>query len=561
MKITKDFNNFLMDLLLEDEKKKFHGVTELPFIISRRLKSLLSTINHPIAEKLIKTDKDREDKKVTFVDFHETEFNKFTLVNSNKAFDNIVDVYGSRVNNLDKLSASQELDKLVVNDNTVSSEFWTKNRAEVKIGSFVGKVFPKEYKQGGNPGNDIESFVQSIIAKRKSDEEALSGGDRFKIVKGSDIVKYYNEDMYDVIDIDGETIFGSSLGGSCMRYDSCGEYIDFYAENKDVSMLILMSDIKGREDTIVGRAIIWELSIPSGRTFMDRIYYRYESDMSMFKQYAEKQGWLYKKNQNMDANSEIVDTKSGESKNIDMKTLSTFKTTSYYPYMDTMKWFNVELKYLTNDSDEYDDSGYEVYLLEDTDGGYEEEAVGQYIEYYGQRFDEEDIVFCEYGDDWRTNDDAIWIEQWSEYATQEYVDDNFIYSNYEDRYLEQDDAVHSDYHNDYISVANSITLSMGADEKNMEEVSEIEDIRSDNEIGDSVMEYSDKNGDIYYFSNDDYEEYFVKVLIGENAWMNAWKHKIWDKDKLFKFDGQWHYEYDSKIKDKLTGQKRLWDEK
>jgi hypothetical protein len=116
MKIVNNFNDFLIDLLLEDDKKKFHGVTELPFVISPRLKRLLSGINHPIAKRIIKTDEEREDKKVTFVDYDDNNHNKFTLVNSNKAFDNIEQAYSKTVDNLDKLKASQELDKLVVKD-------------------------------------------------------------------------------------------------------------------------------------------------------------------------------------------------------------------------------------------------------------------------------------------------------------------------------------------------------------------------------------------------------------------------------------------------------------
>jgi hypothetical protein len=114
MKLTKDFNDFLIDILLESENKKGHGVTELPFMISPALKEVLSNINHPIAKKLLKTDEERKDKKVTFVDLDENDNNKFTLVNSNKAFDNIISEYGERLKELTKLSVSLELDKLIL---------------------------------------------------------------------------------------------------------------------------------------------------------------------------------------------------------------------------------------------------------------------------------------------------------------------------------------------------------------------------------------------------------------------------------------------------------------
>ena len=312
MKKTKDFNEFLMDLMLEKDKPKFHGVTELPFVLSARLKRLLSSIKHPIAKKLIEIDKAREDKKLTFVDLSEEAENKFSLVNSNKAYDNFIKSFNDLELDVNPKDVKQKMDDMPNFDHDYDSPLWSKNRAEVKIGSFVGKVFPKEFQQGGNPGNDIESFVQAIIAKRKSNE---SGDDRFKIVKGEEIKKYYYQGNYDVKNADDDTnVHGSPLAGSCMRYDYCEDYVDFYAQNTGASMLILFSDVDGREEKIVGRAIIWELAQPSGRTFMDRIYYRYESDMAMFKQYAEKQGWLYKSQQNMSATSDIVDTRSGESK-------------------------------------------------------------------------------------------------------------------------------------------------------------------------------------------------------------------------------------------------------
>jgi len=559
MKITKDFNDFLIDMLLESENKKGHGVTELPFMMSPALKSVLSSISHPIAKKLLKADEEREDKKVTFVDLDEDNNKKFTLVNSNKAFDNIKDEYGGKVKELTKLSVSLELDNLNITNFVMTNNYWKKNRATVKIGSFIGKVFPDEYKQSGNPGNDIESFVQAIIAKRIELKDRREGKGRFKLVKGEDIVKYYDESVYDVEDEDENDIDGSPLANSCMRYERCGDYVNFYAQNKDVSMLILFSDVEGREDKIVGRAIVWKLGMPSGRTFMDRIYYRYDSDMAMFKQYAEKQGWLYKSKQDMFEDTKIVDPKDDTINRINMSTTDTVKKTPYYPYMDTLKWFNIEKGYLTNDSD-IEQSGYEFYKLEHTEGGYESDD-RIYVEFYDESFDEDDLTYCQLGDDYRKHDDAHYVESSDQYATQEYVDDNMVWSDNENTLLYRDDAIYSDYNSDYIRVNDSIELSSGADEPNMDEVREIDDIRHEDEIGSSVINYIDEYGITHYFDMDEYGEYFITVKTGpepgeENK---MWKHKIWDKDKLFKYKGIWYYEYDVDMKDKIIGQTRIWD--
>jgi len=559
MQKIKDFNDFLVDLMLEADKPKFHGVTELPFVMSDRLKRLLSTIKHTIAKKLLELDKAREDKKVTFVDLSNDDDNKFSLVNSNKAYDNMINAYKDVDVELTTMDVKKKMDDMDNFDHAHSSPLWNKNRADVKIGSFIGKVFPEEYQQGGSPGNDIESFVQAIIAKRKTNE---TGEDRFKLVKGEEIKKYYFQGNYDVRNADDDTpVHGSPLASSCMRYDYCEDYIDFYAQNTGASMLILFSDIDGREEKIVGRAIVWELVQPSGRTFMDRIYYRYESDMAMFKQYAEKEGWLYKSSQNMSATADIVDTKDGSSRIRDMKTLPNYKTTNKYPYMDTMKWFNVEQGYLTNDEEERN-SGYEVYFLEDTSGGYEDadhydDDDGIYVEFYGRSFDEEDLIYCQYGDEYRTHDDAIFLDMYDEYATQDYVEDNLVWSDFEQQYLDPDEVTYSDYHNDYILNDDAITMSGGADEDFDEVREDGDNIRHVNDIGNDVIEYKGQDGNWYYFDMDTYKDYFVEIKL--DTGLKGWKHKVWDKDKLYRHGGKWHYEFDPQVKDMIVGQQRLWD--
>lgn len=553
MKKVNDFNEFLFNMLLESEgNRRGHGVSELPFIISKRLKRILEDIPHPIASKLLKADEERVDKKVTFVDIDEEAENKFTIVNSNKAFDNIEKQFSYA--DVSKETLTSELKKLNVTDGILTYNYWTKNRSSIKIGSFINKVFPKEFKTGGDPGKDIESFVQMIIAKRTLKI------DRFEIVEGNDIIKYYNFEMYD-LQHDGDYVSSSPLGGSCMRYDECAGYINFYAQNEDVRLLILHSDNKRNEDKIVGRALLWNLSKPEDRVFMDRIYYRLESDMAMFKQYAEKQGWLYKNNQNMSSNARIVDTKTGEDSYMTLRTKRTFKETDEYPYMDTMKWFYVNEGYLSNSEDDIDDSE-KVYFLEETDGSYEDVSEkGIYVEYYGEYYDEDDLVWCEYGEEYRLPEDAIWLEQYFSNATNSFVENNMVFSSLEDMYLMKGDSVYSEYHDDYINSDNAIEVYNSADEPTLEDALEEDtEYHHINDIGDSVLEYK-KGNMTYHFYYNPYNEknkYFKEVIIDEDG-KTGWKHIVWDKDKLFKWKGKWYYDYDGTIKDKITGQKRLWD--
>ena len=519
---TKNFKDFLIDLLLEDNERNFHGVTELPFVMSNRLKDFLKTITHTISKRLLELDKSRKDEKITFVDLDDDDYSKFTIVNSNKAYDNIYNEYKNKISVLNKDVIKKQLNSFTATPGAIKYDYWTKNRVPVKIGKFIGKIFSKEYKQGGDPGNDIESFVQSIVAKRENKKN------RFKLVSGNDIVKYYNEYMYDIIDLDGNKIPDTKLGDSCMKYDKCSSYVNFYVEN-GVKMLILFSDVDGRDDQIVGRSIIWELSNPSGRTFMDRIYYRYESDMFMFKQYAEKQGWLHKKNQNMQADTDIVDTLNNTIKNLKLYTKDTIKETSKYPYMDTMKYFDTELHYLTNDATEYEQSTGEIYDLESTHGDYDTMSDSRiWVEYYEESYDEEDLVFCGFGDEYRLYDDATWLAEFSEYATEEYVEEYLTYSDFEDHWLEREESIYSEYHDSDIHINNSITLSVGVDEKDIKNVKENDnDIRHVDDIGDNVIHYI-HNGEDYYFEyNDENENYFYEDK--SDPWHTQRKHKIWDK--------------------------------
>jgi len=552
MNKVKDYNDFLIGLIFENVTQRGNGVSELPFVISDKLRKMLQSINHTISTRILELDKSRKEEKVTFVDLDEEKDNYFSLVNSNKVYDNILKQYGDQIKDLDKEKTVKSMVTTTPGPDTYLQDFWFKNRASIRIGAFINKVFPKEFVSGGNPGEDIESFVQTIIAKRSS------SNNRFKLVSNDDIVNYYNYNMYDSRNENGDSI--GTLATSCMRHSSCSDYIEFYAQN-DVKLLILFSDREGFEDKIVGRALVWELSYPSGRTFMDRIYYRYETDMTLFKEYAEKEGWLYKKNQNSSNIADIVDPMNKDFS--DSKTLRTLKTfhpasTHQYPYMDTLKWFYVNSNYLTNKEPSSHDET--IYFLEDTGGGYtdveDENDDRIYIEYYGEYFDEDEVTYCELGDDYRTNDDAIYISNLGRYATERYVERHLNWSDYEDTYLEQDDSIWSEYHNDYITNDNSIPMAEGADNDSIDDVKESYDVRHNDEIGHSVIEY-EKDGDTYYFDKNDYGDYFVNINLSNDSWNTAYKHIIWDKDKLFKYKGKWYYEYDSSMKDELFGQKRI----
>jgi hypothetical protein len=541
MKKVNSFEDYIFERIFESTQSK-----ETAIVLSERLRELVGKIDHPIADDLYELGtKTVLGDKITLLDYDDEDISKFTYTIPSKLLELVEkddDIPKYYKNGLDDRFIMKELSKEHPN-------VWTKYRNSSTIGKVINKLFPNKYKPNGKPGEDIESFTNDVKAERK---RAVDQFDRFKIVDGDDILRYYNSKSYDP-----DAFGGSNLGGSCMRHSSCGDYIRFYSENKGVKLVVLMSE--NHEDKIVGRALLWDLKRPSDRKFMDRIYYVTDTDMRLFKDFAKKNEWLYKRNQNMYSDCEIVDTKTDEVSRMILETVDTFETKDYYPYMDTMKYFHVDYGYLTNNEDIDDE---DVYFLESTSGDYENmNGRGRYVDFYGERIDEEDLVYCELGDDWRLPDDAVWIEDEGAYATQRYAENHYEWSDHEDRYIPNDYAVWSEYHRSSITAENSIDVySAGvADTETFEEMTSQyhrTDPRSQDEVGNSVIEYIGSDGEYYYFDSDD-EEFFTEVISLKNEFMvNA--HKVWDKDRIFRHNGKKYLDdAGSEVMDKLIGQKRL----
>jgi len=196
-----------------------------------------------------------------------------------------------------------------------------------KINRLVNKI--SEIKNQFKP-SDIEQFGNEFKAKLKKENKMF-------VVYGNDIKKWYNGDLY--------YRGGGSLSSSCMRSVN-SSYFDIYSENdKDngayshIGMLILLDD----NDRLRGRAIVWFNSIrpEPGRIFMDRIYYTSESEITLFKDYARKHGWLYKHQQTY-GNPVYVDPKDGNKHGLALTFRLKQKNYRYYPYMDTMIFYTPE---------------------------------------------------------------------------------------------------------------------------------------------------------------------------------------------------------------------------
>ena len=130
---------------------------------------------------------------------------------------------------------------------TQVSDYWDSNRRfMIKPGAFVRKIF-KNYSD-----KEIEKFATLF---RNQQSKLMFD---FKIVRGSQIKKYYSVESY--------AKERSSLGASCMKHDECQEWFDLYVENKEtISLLVLVN----QQDKLIGRSLLWET--PEHK-IMDRIY-------------------------------------------------------------------------------------------------------------------------------------------------------------------------------------------------------------------------------------------------------------------------------------------------
>ncbi len=227
--------------------------------------------------------------------------------------------------------------------------------SEISVGRFTRAILKKvdfEFKDA-----EIEEFVYKYKAEIEKIKNVLDL--RFKVVKGQDIRTYYHRSKY-------ESESGS-LGNSCMRYDKCQKYFDIYTKNSQVKLLLFMSEKE--EDQICGRAILWEMEPYEVSTkVMDRIYSIRNADEELFKQWAIKNGYWYKEEQSFSEYSNFLFQKEDgtiekRSREFSVK-LDNGGEYSYYPYMDSFKYYEPSTGTLYNSSD----FGYS-YELTDTDGG------------------------------------------------------------------------------------------------------------------------------------------------------------------------------------------------
>lgn len=294
MKYLHKFNFLLEGLILEKA-----------LLITPKLHSVLLKINHPIAKILIQEAENESD-----------------------VVDNSYISYSEDPGIVTWLPSNREVDFHTKKELTDHEKWNTQLRQKISIGRLVKAILAKKG----------ETFSESEIEKFVNMYKAIQNPSNFKLIKGEDIIKYYNKDNYSLNNnIDSED---SSLWNSCMRMSKCSSYFEVYTKNDNISLLVLLDS----EDKVMGRAIIWNNLYfeqeDKNIVYMDRIYAGNNSIEEQFKDYALKNGWWFKTKQSGEhrgiSNSVKVSfnpkLKFGLSENNDWEDVQK-------PFMDTMHLF------------------------------------------------------------------------------------------------------------------------------------------------------------------------------------------------------------------------------
>ena len=300
------------------------------------------------------------------------------------------------------------------------TEFWNESRTEMNIGRWSRRTFSEAGKSISD--SDIEKFVNLYKATFDSKDEDNSN---LQLLSGEDIRHWYLEDNY-------ENRKGQ-LGASCMRYKNCQKYLDIYVKNPKVCQLLIL---KGDDDKITGRALIWKLyHHKEGRQFckedyyMDRIYTNNDSDKILFQEWADKKEMRYYGQSKTDWIMYVkLDSNDFE----------------YYPYMDTFVCYNNESLLLCNDESLWPDGGY--IKIQETDGGYISDDV-VWSEWSGEYISKEGAVYCKNVNDFLYRDDAKYLEYKDEYAA---PNDDVVYSDYHSENFFSEDVIYSEMLGDWL---------------------------------------------------------------------------------------------------------------
>jgi hypothetical protein len=349
-----------------------------------------------------------------------------------KTLDNILNITTSKIE-------KGETSKSDVNYLFNEFDLGSKSRSEIKLGKFINAVLPGKY-----TSVEIEDFTNKF--------KALIGkiGENFSLVSGEDIEFWYDSENY--------AEMKGTLGSSCMAGKK--RIFSIYVDNPEVCKLLILEE----DDKLLGRALVWKLSSINyyGKSdnqeevwFMDRQYTIKESDVEKFRNYAKEKGWVYKANNNHHSFSEVVID--GVTKNVEMTVELESKNHNRFPYMDTFRRFDPYKGILYND-EKRDGNFTGNYILDKTNGGYEEIKEGIWSEYYSEIIPEEYAIWSDVVDSYLHEDNVVWVNYGDHQGAYPEEHDDLCYDEWDEEWIHIGDAIYSGVYDYYIKKDHAIKV-------------------------------------------------------------------------------------------------------
>jgi hypothetical protein len=224
---------------------------------------------------------------------------------------------------------------------------WIENREIIKIGKLINKLFPDRYSK-----KEIEYFINLF----KSYMKTILSDINFDVVYGRKMNYWYLNDNY----LKG----GGTLNRSCLRKSNKNNFVNFLSGNPKLCRLLIL---KNSDNKLLGRSLMWRIG---DKTYMDRIYTRFDEDVNLFIDLAKKKKWLYKSKQTY-GDVPIIDTNTNTEITSKLY-MENFKKINFdgYPYMDTFQYYNPKTFTLTNDETVFY-NGSDYIKLNQVDGSYQ----------------------------------------------------------------------------------------------------------------------------------------------------------------------------------------------
>lgn len=450
------YNDFLLESALVKESIVYY---------SPKLRDILKNISSPISKSLIGVETVDIKPDMTFMDIDKEDYLSFTTMRNAMKMVGAKyppDTYKSiKMDSLPDLSLSDAFWRQdMENKPDGITGIYLKSRSQIRIGRLVNRLFPGKYTD-----KQIETFVNKFKASLENSLE------KFVVVEGEEIEKWYSyEKHYENT---------GTLGNSCMK-NSTGIF-DIYIKNPQVCRMLILTE----GGKLKGRALVWKVlsaqknikikpdTTPQFEYFMDRQYTISDSLVERFRNYATDQGWAYKTTNNHHSFNDVAFK--GEYNYLKMTVqLNIVKDVrkvgdmsmdisdcdyKRYPYMDTFRRYDVSTGILYND-DNREGGNAGQYILESTDGGFEEIENGNWSDYYGEVIPEGQEIYSENMSDYLYRNRSVEVTRGNRRNRGIYPDDSdsILYDDTTGDHLNEEDAVYSEYHSTYILADNAVDI-------------------------------------------------------------------------------------------------------